>query len=46
MGAELRVKSLRISINKDIPQSQCNLAAAKALTEPCAYETQIAAARR
>ena len=45
VGSELGVKSLRYSINESIPQSQCVLAAASALTQPCTYEVDLAATR-
>jgi hypothetical protein len=45
VGNELHVKSLTNSINKDIPQSDCNMAAARALTQPCTYEVDLTATR-
>jgi len=44
-GSQLSVKSLRISIDQDIPQSQCVLTAASALTQPCSYEVDLTATR-
>ncbi len=45
LGSNLSVKSLRYSVNQDIPQSDCTLAAARALTEPCTYEVDLTASR-
>ncbi len=45
VGSELRANSLKYSINKDIPQAQCTLAAAAPLTEPCTYQVDLVATR-
>jgi hypothetical protein len=44
-GAELSARSLKYSINKNVPQSECTMAAARALTEPCTYEIDLRASR-
>jgi hypothetical protein len=44
-GSQLNVKSLRYKINQDIPQSECVLASASALAQPCTYEVDLAATR-
>jgi hypothetical protein len=41
----LSAKSLEYSINKNVPQSECTLDAARALTEPCTYEIDLLASR-
>jgi hypothetical protein len=43
-GSELRVRSLQNEVHRDVPQTQCNLAAAEALTE-CKYEDEMTATR-
>jgi hypothetical protein len=45
VGTELHGKSLENSIHKEIPQSACNLDAARMLTEPCVYEVDLVATR-
>ena len=44
-GTELSLQSLKYSINQDIPQSACTLAAARQLAGPCTYETDLTASR-
>ena len=44
-GSNLSAKSLRYSVNQDIPQGDCTLAAARALTQPCTYEIDLTASR-
>jgi hypothetical protein len=44
-GTELHVRSLENSINKEIPQADCTLAAARMLTGPCVYEINLVATR-
>ena len=44
-GSVLSVMSLKYSINQNISQSDCTLAAASQLTQPCTYEIDLAAAR-
>jgi hypothetical protein len=41
----LSVKSLRYSINQNIAESACTLAAASQLTQPCSYEVDLSATR-
>jgi hypothetical protein len=45
VGNELHVQALTASINKNIPESDCNMAAARALTQPCTYEVDLIATR-
>jgi hypothetical protein len=45
IGNELHVHSLEYSVNQDLPESQCTLDAAEALTTPCTYETDVRATR-
>ena len=45
IGGDLRATSLEIQTNQDIPQAQCTLEAAYALTSPCTYEVDMAATR-
>jgi hypothetical protein len=44
-GDVLSVRSLKYSINESVPQSECTLAAARALTGPCTYEIDLTASR-
>jgi hypothetical protein len=43
-GTELRIKSRRNEVVRDVPEGQCNLTAAAAVTE-CKYEEEIVATR-
>jgi hypothetical protein len=44
IGAELRISSRENEVHRDVPQSQCNLAAAEAVTE-CTNQDAITATR-
>ena len=44
-GTELHARSLKNSINKDLPQTACTLDAARMLTGPCTYEIDLVATR-
>jgi hypothetical protein len=45
VGSGLSVKSLRYSVNQDIPQGACTMAAARELAQPCTYEVDLSAVR-
>ncbi|HUH01460.1 MAG TPA: hypothetical protein VML75_05655 [Kofleriaceae bacterium] len=45
-GDQLRVHTLRYTDTRAIPQADCTLAAAAALTEPCTFEVELTATRR
>ena len=45
IGDALAAKSLEVQINQDIPQAQCTLGAAYALTSPCTYEVDMTGTR-
>ena len=44
-GTDLHAKSFTYRVNRDIPQTECNLAAARLLTDPCVHEVDILATR-
>jgi hypothetical protein len=45
LGNDWQATSLRYSTNRDLPQEQCTLAAASALTAPCTFEVDLSATR-
>jgi hypothetical protein len=45
IGDALAAKSLQVQINQDIPEAQCTLDAAYALTAPCTYEVDMSGTR-
>lgn len=46
LGDQLRVHTLRYTDTRAIPEADCTLAAAAALTEPCTFEVELTATRR
>ena len=43
IGNQLRVHTLRYTEISAIPQADCTLAAAAALTDPCTFEVELTA---